>query len=73
MTLSISLPNNLEQQLNDYCKQHHLTETETICLAIKNLLTTDSTTASSYELGKNGFGADETHEGDILLLKVVTF
>ena len=35
------------------------------CLAIKNLLTADNTIASPYELGKNGFGADETHEGDI--------
>ena len=76
MSVSISLPKNLQQQLNDYCKQHHLTETETICLAIKNLLTTDKTTASPYELGKHGFGADETHEGDIAqntttLLKLV--
>jgi hypothetical protein len=64
MSLSIQLPDNLEQQLSVYCQEHHLSINETIHLAIERLLTTNPP-LSPYELGKDGFGADQTHEGDI--------
>lgn len=65
MPLSIHLPDHLDQQLNLYCQQHHLSKNETIRLAIERLLTTANMPLSPYELGKEGFGSDQTHEGDI--------
>jgi hypothetical protein len=65
MPLSIQLPDNLEQQLTLYCQQHQVSKTETIRLALERLLTTPNSPLSPYELGKAGFGADQTHEGDI--------
>jgi hypothetical protein len=65
MSLAIDLPNNLEQQLALYCQQHQLSKSETICLALERLLTTAYSNATPYELGKDGFGSDQTHEGDI--------
>ncbi len=64
MSLSIQLPDKLEQQLSIYCQEHHLSINETIRLAIERLLTTNPP-LSPYELGKDGFGADQTHEGDV--------
>lgn len=65
MSLSIQLPDNLEQQLTIYCQQHHLSKNETIRLALERLLTTANKPLTPYELGKDGFGSDQTHEGDI--------
>ncbi|MEY3881626.1 MAG: hypothetical protein RIQ94_2422 [Pseudomonadota bacterium] len=65
MSLSIQLPDNLEQQLTIYCQQHHLSKNETIRLALERLLTMVNKPLTPYELGKDGFGSDQTHEGDI--------
>jgi hypothetical protein len=65
MSLSINLPDNLEQQLAQYCQQHQLSQSETIRLALERLLNNANSPLSPYELGKMGFGADQTHEGDI--------
>lgn len=64
MSLSIQLPDNLEQQLNVYCQEHHLSINETVRLALERLLTTNPP-LSPYQLGKDGFGTDQTHEGNI--------
>jgi len=65
MSLSIQLPDNLEQQLTIYCQQHHLSKNETIRLALERLLSMANKPLTHYELGKDGFGSDQTHEGDI--------
>ena len=65
MSLSIQLPDSLEQQLTVYCQQHKLSKNETIRLALERLLTTANQPLTPYELGKEGFGSDQTHEGDI--------
>ena len=65
MSLSIQLPDNLEQQLSAYCQEHHLSINETIGLALERLLTSPNKPLSPYQLGKDGFGADQSHEGDI--------
>lgn len=65
MSLSVQLPDKLEQQLSVYCQEHHLSINETIRLALEHLLTTEQPALSPYQLGKDGFGADQTHEGDI--------
>ncbi len=64
-TLSIHLPDNLEQQLSIYCEQNHRSKSEAILFALENLFSTTKKPATPYELGKDGFGSDETHEGDI--------
>ncbi|MEI6709174.1 MAG: hypothetical protein WCK96_18790 [Methylococcales bacterium] len=51
MSLSIQLPDNLEQQLSIYCQEHHLSINETIRLALERLLTTNP----PLKLGKDGF------------------
>ena len=65
MSLSIQLPDNLEQQLIIYCQQHQLSKNETIRLALERLLISTNKPLTPYELGKDGFGSDQTHEGDI--------
>ncbi len=65
ISLSIQLPDKLEQQLSVYCQENHLSINETIRLALERLLTTNPFLISPYQLGKDGFGADQTHEGDI--------
>lgn len=65
MSLSIQLPDNLEQQLTIYCQQHHLSKNETIRLALERLLSMTNKPLTPYEMGKDGFGSDQTHEGDI--------
>ncbi|MFI3135580.1 MAG: ribbon-helix-helix domain-containing protein [Methylococcaceae bacterium] len=65
MSLSIHLPDNLDEQLSLYCQQHQVSKNEIIRLALERLLTSVEKPLTPYELGKNGFGADETHEGDI--------
>ena len=59
MSLSIHLPDSLEQQLAIYCRQHQLSKNDTIRLALERLLTSDNPALSPYELGKDDFGADE--------------
>lgn len=65
MSLSVDLPDKLEQQLADYCRQHHVSKSETVRLALERLLLPENNTLSPYELGKDIFGADQSHEGDI--------
>lgn len=56
MTLSIQLPDSLEQQLIIYCQQHQLSKNEMIRLALERLLITANKPLTPYELGKDGFG-----------------
>ena len=65
MTLFVQLPVALEQKLAAYCATHHLTENEAIQQALKSLLAQDSPVPTPYELGRDGFGADRVHSGDI--------
>jgi hypothetical protein len=55
MSLSIQLPDNLEQQFSVYCQEYHHSINETVRLAL----------LSPCQLDKDGFGADQTHEGNI--------
>jgi len=64
MTHSVELPAALKAQLSDYCKVHQLTEEEAIARAIEQLVYA-AKPPTPYELGAAGFGADQTHSGDI--------
>ena len=64
-TLSIHLPDNLEQQLSVYCEQSHRSKNDVMRFALESFFSTMKKPLTPYELGKEGFGSDETHEGDI--------
>jgi plasmid stability protein len=64
-TLSINLPDNLEQQLSIYCEQNHRSKNDVIRFVLENFFSTAKKPLTPYELGKDGFGSDQTHEGDI--------
>ncbi len=65
MTLSIHLPQPVEQALNSYCVSHAVSHDEAIKQALAQFLSTQEQPPNAYELGQAGFGADETHAGDI--------
>ena len=63
MSLSIRLPKTLEEQLAAYCAAQGISRSEAVKCALDSLLSNAPPTA--YELGAAGFGADNTHGGDI--------
>ncbi len=65
MTLSIRLPHPVEQALNSYCASHAVSPDEAIEQALAWFLSEQTPPPNAYELGQAGFGADETHAGDI--------
>jgi len=65
MTLSIHLPQSVEQALNSYCASHAISQGEAIEQALTQFLSAQEPPPNPYELGQAGFGADETHVGDI--------
>jgi len=64
MNLSVDLPKVLEEQLVSYCHVHGITENEAVQRALHQLLN-DSISPTPYDLGIEGFGADQSHSGDI--------
>ena len=65
MTLSIHLPQPMEQALNSYCANHAISKDQAIEQALDQFLSAQDQTPNAYELGKAGFGADQTHAGNI--------
>jgi Arc/MetJ-type ribon-helix-helix transcriptional regulator len=65
MTLSVRLPASLEQKLTAYCAAHHVSRSEAIKEALDRFLSEGVPAKTPYELGKEGFGADHIHGGDI--------
>jgi hypothetical protein len=63
MSLSIRLPKTLEEQLAAYCAAQGISRSEAVKRALDALLSEAPPTP--YELGAAGFGADNTHGGDI--------
>ena len=63
--LSIHLSQSIEQALNSYCANHAISKDQAIEQALEQFLSAQDQTPNAYELGKVGFGADETHAGDI--------
>ncbi len=65
MTLSVRLPSNIEQQLAAYCAAHKVSKSEAVKCALERFLSAEAPQPTPYELGKDLFGADTTHVGDI--------
>jgi len=64
MSTTIRLPDSTDTKLTEYCKAHGITKSEAVRRALDSFLNTMSK-PTPYELGKDGFGADKTHSGDI--------
>ncbi|MEI6302517.1 MAG: hypothetical protein WCR74_13830 [Betaproteobacteria bacterium] len=57
MTLTVRLPDRVEQELTDYCVKHRLTKSEAVKRALEELLAASAGKATAYDLGKDLFGS----------------
>jgi hypothetical protein len=67
MTLTVRLPDRVEQELAEYCTKHRVSKSEAVKLALDKLLAAGAGKPSPYELGKDLFGphTDRTPTEDI--------
>ena len=56
MTLTVRLPQRVEQELADYCVKRRITKSEAVKQALMELLSANVGKPSAYELGKDFFG-----------------
>ncbi len=56
MTLTVRLPDRVEQDLADYCVKHRLTKSEAVKRALEELLAVSAGRPTAYDLGKDLFG-----------------
>ena len=56
MTLTVRLPERVEQELAEYCTKHRLSKSEAVKLALDKLLAAGAGKPSPYDLGKDLFG-----------------
>lgn len=69
MTLTVRLPDRVEQELAEYCVKRRITKSEAVKQALVELLATNAGKPSAYDLGKDLFGphTDEPPTEDIAL------
>jgi Arc/MetJ-type ribon-helix-helix transcriptional regulator len=65
MTLTVRLPPRVEQELKAYCVTRRITKSDAVKEALERLLSDGASQATPYELGKHGFGADDSQSGEI--------
>jgi hypothetical protein len=65
MTLTVRLPDRVEQELEAYCVARRLTKSEAVKRALEQLLAAAASQRSPYDLGRHGFGADTTARADV--------
>ena len=56
MTLTVRLPDRVEQELAEYCTKHRLSKSEAVKPALDKLLAASAGKPSPYDLGKDLFG-----------------
>ncbi len=64
MTLSVRIPDRVEQELAEYCVKHRITRSEAVKRALTQLFEQSAGKASAYELGKTFMGSDK-RPGDV--------
>jgi len=67
MPLTVRLPPRVEQELKAYCVTRRISKSDAVKQALEQLLADADHHPTPYELGKDGFGADDTQRGDIAL------
>ena len=67
MTLTVRLPDRVEQELAEYCTKHRLSKSEAVKLALEKLLAAGAGKPNPYDLGKDLFWShtDATPTEDI--------
>ena len=65
MTLTVRLPADLEQSLESYCAAKRISKSEAVKTALEQLVAAAGTQLSPYELGRSGFGVDDSQHGDV--------
>ncbi len=58
MTLTVRLPNVLEENLAEYCVAHGVNRSEAVKRAITRLVSADSDVRTPYDLGRDLFGPE---------------
>ena len=56
MTLTVRLPDRVEQELAEYCVKHHISKSEAVKQALIDLLAVNAGKPNAYDLGKDLFG-----------------
>lgn len=56
MTLTVRLPDRVEQELAEYCVKHRVSKSEAVKHALMDLLAANAGKPSAYDLGKDLFG-----------------
>ena len=56
MTLTVRLPDRVEQELTEYCVKHRLTKSAAAKRALEEFLAASAGKQSPYDLGKDLFG-----------------
>jgi len=56
MTLTVRLPERVEQELAEYCNKHRVSRSDAVKLALDHLLALGAGEHSPYDLGKDLFG-----------------
>ncbi len=67
MTLTVRLPDRVEQDLAEYCVKHRLTKSAAAKRALEEFLAASAGKQTPYDLGKDLFGphTDATPSGDV--------
>ena len=56
MTLTVRLPDRVEQELAEYCVKHRLTKSGAVRRALEQLLAASAGKPTTYDIGKDLFG-----------------
>ena len=65
MPLTVRLPLRVEEELKAYCVARRISKSDAVKAALERLLSETGDQATPYELGSDGFGADDAQRGDI--------
>jgi hypothetical protein len=65
MALTVRLPPRVEEQLRAYCVSRRITKSAAVKEALERLMSESTGQVTPFELGKEGFGVDDSAGGDV--------
>ena len=65
MALTVRLPPRVEEELKAYCVSRRITKSAAVKEALERLMSETAGQATPFELGKEGFGVDDSAGGDV--------
>jgi Arc/MetJ-type ribon-helix-helix transcriptional regulator len=63
--LTVRLPPRVEEELKAYCVARRISKSDAVKEALQRLLSETPNQATPYDLGRDGFGADESQSGNV--------